>query len=45
VVVEMRHNVGYCHSEAVVVELLIVIYDEGGVLLCIVNFHDGDMAL
>jgi hypothetical protein len=41
----MRHNVGYCHSEAVVVELLIVICDEDGVVLCIVNLHDGDMVL
>jgi hypothetical protein len=45
VVVEVRHGVGYCHHDPVVIELLVVICDEGGVLLCILNLHYGDMVL
>ncbi len=45
VFVEMRHSVGYYHLEPVVVEILIVICDEGDIVLCIVNLQDGDMVL
>ncbi len=45
VVVEVQHRVGYCHHEPVVEIILIVICYENGLVLCVLDLRDGDMAL
>ena len=45
VVVEVRYRVWYCHPEPVAIIILVVICNEGGVVLCVVDLHGGDMVL
>ena len=40
VVVKVRYRVWYCQPHPVVVVILVVICNEGGVVLCVVDLHD-----